>query len=108
VDVRFRAVDPVALARAFGGDLERRARLGADLDHHAVDAAGEPRRGAAPAAALRAGGEPTSAEYLVLAEALARQAWRATHRRLEILAMRRRRAREAGPAASLPPSAPCP
>ena len=56
VDVRFRAVDPVALARAFGVELDAvGARLGADLDHHAVDAAGEPRGGAAPAAALRAG-----------------------------------------------------
>ncbi len=89
-------------ARAVG------ARLGADLDHHAVDAAGEPRGGAAPAAALRAGARGRGRRRRIPGAgrgAGAPGAGALRHRALrDPRRMRRRRAGEAGAAASLPRS----
>ena len=54
IDVAFAAADPAALARAFGVDHAAGARLRGHLDHHAVDAAGQPGDRRAPRPRVRA------------------------------------------------------
>jgi len=55
IDVRFAVIDQPAALTAFGVDGRRCADQPADLDHHAVDAAGQPGSGPECRHRLRAG-----------------------------------------------------
>ena len=57
VDVAYDAIDPKALAEKFGLDRPRRSRR-TDLDHHAVDAAGQHGGDAGPGSRLCVGRRP--------------------------------------------------